>query len=275
MRRVTEADLQAVETFLRDRIHEAMFPLSNLRRYGLDGDHPYAPQMWMTGETVPTGVLTVLQNGTVMPNCPTSEALPVLAGREVWRIIGPAALSRPLVGALGLTDALTELDHDEPHYLLDLADLVLPEGPGTLHPLEAGDRAEMIRWRVAYHVETLGLTPKEAEGAANSDYDSYLAAGSHRLLMAGDVPLCMTGFNAQLPDIVQIGGVYTPPDRRGQGHARRAVALHLAEARAEGVRRATLFASGPPAQRAYEAIGFRRVGAWTLFLMKTPVRIDG
>ena len=77
---------------------------------------------------------------------------------------------------------------------------------------------------------------------------------------------------AQL-DLVQIGGVYTPPGLRGQGHARRAVALHREEARAEGIRTAILFASGAAACRAYEAIGFERIGSYALSILRKPVAV--
>jgi predicted GNAT family acetyltransferase len=83
----------------------------------------------------------------------------------------------------------------------------------------------------------------------------------------------VAGFNATLPEIVQIGGVYTPAALRGKGYARRAVALHLAEARAAGVARAVLFAANDAAARAYQAIGFRRADPFTLFLLATPTRI--
>lgn len=46
-----------------------------------------------------------------------------------------------------------------------------------------------------------------------------------------------------------------------------AVALHLAEAKARGATPAALFAASPAAARAYEAIGFGRIGSWTLFMM--------
>ncbi len=74
----------------------------------------------------------------------------------------------------------------------------------------------------------------------------------------------MTNFNAALPAIVQVGGVYTPPDFRGQGYARRAVALHLEQAREAGVREAILFAANPAASRAYEAIGFTQIGGYRI-----------
>ena len=83
----------------------------------------------------------------------------------------------------------------------------------------------------------------------------------------------MTALNARLPDMVQIGGVYTPPEQRGRGHARTAVALHLAALRAAGVDTAILFASGPAACRAYEAIGFERIGTYALSFLSAPVVI--
>lgn len=102
-------------------------------------------------------------------------------------------------------------------------------------------------------------------------YAHYLAAGSHVALMAGDIPLAMTGFNAQIADMVQVGHVYTPPARRGRGHARRAVALHLA---ASGVRRATLFSANGAAARAYRATGFRQIGDWALILLRDKERLS-
>jgi len=74
----------------------------------------------------------------------------------------------------------------------------------------------------------------------------------------------MTSFNAELPDMVQVGGVYTPPEFRNRGYARLAVALHLDAARKTGVTRAILFASGDAAARAYRAIGFRQTGHYTI-----------
>jgi predicted GNAT family acetyltransferase len=67
-------------------------------------------------------------------------------------------------------------------------------------------------------------------------------------------------FNAVLPDMVQIGGVYTPPDRRGRGYAKAAVAHGVSIARQRGAERAVLFTNNPSAARSYEAVGFRRAG---------------
>lgn len=274
MERVTQVDLPEVTEFLRGNVDCAMFPLSNLAEFGLDGDHAYAPQMWMNrngGEV--TGVLCVTRNRTVLPVCPAEAAADVLRGSRVFRIMGPAELCRPLISALGLDGAGALVDREDPHYALGLSDLRVPEGPGQLRSLGDADRDEMIDWSTAYHAEVLGSPLGAAAKDGRRAYDSMLARDSHRVLMDDGRPLAMTGFNAALPDIVQIGGVYTPPGLRGQGHARRALALHLAEARARGVQRSILFAANPSAQRAYEAIGFRRIGDMTLFLLKEPVDV--
>ncbi len=51
----------------------------------------------------------------------------------------------------------------------------------------------------------------------------------------------MTGFNAALPDVVQVGGVFTPVERRGRGHGCAVVAGSLLDARAGGVVEGILF----------------------------------
>ena len=75
-------------------------------------------------------------------------------------------------------------------------------------------------------------------------------------------------FNARLPDVVQLGGIFTRPEDRGRGYARRLVAGMLQHARADGAPRAVLFTGQDnlAAQRAYEAIGFEPIGLYGLVL---------
>ena len=82
----------------------------------------------------------------------------------------------------------------------------------------------------------------------------------------------MSAFNAALPDMVQIGGVYTPPALRGHGYGRAVVAGSLLEARADGVERSILFtaAGNAPAQRAYRALGYRVVGRYGVVVFAEP-----
>nr|WP_275116172.1 GNAT family N-acetyltransferase [Aliiroseovarius subalbicans] len=116
--------------------------------------------------------------------------------------------------------------------------------------------------------------PERLDEEAKGRTDRAIATGDVRLLEVQGTPVAMTAINARLPDMVQIGGVFTPPDLRGRGHARQVVAAHLVEARAEGVKTAILFASGPAACRAYEAIGFERIGCYSLAILKNPVTLE-
>jgi GNAT superfamily N-acetyltransferase len=276
MRRATEADRPAVEAFLVARAVTSMFPLTNLARHGMDGDHDRAMRFWLCGG--PDGLtdaVGITREGMVLPSCdgtPWAKAARALSGRDILGVMGASAQARPLIAALGLDGAATELDEDEPQFLLDLGTLVVPDGPGVLRPLSQVDRSLMVAWRRDASIEALGVPPAEAGARAAADIDRFLGEETHRVLVGPQGPLALTGFNAEAAGLVQVGAVYTPPALRSRGHARRAVALHLAEARARGMRQATLFTASAAAVRAYRAIGFHEVGAWTLFILRKKVR---
>lgn len=274
----TDADIPDVVNFLTPRAAQSMFPLANLNNHGLNEDHPRSPRFWLTrvdGEI--SGALQVSQEGMVMPQNPGMDWSGVpeaLTGLDLIGLIGPAGQCRSLQAVLGLQETPTTLDHDEPQYELALESLRIPDGIGEIVPLADADKEQMIRWRYEYELEALKMPPDEALPIAERDYASYCAAQSHVALLDQGRALCTTGFNARLPNIVQIGGVYVPPELRGQGHARRAVALHLQQAKAEGVTRATLFSANEYASRAYQAIGFDYVGQWTLCLFDGKQRAN-
>lgn len=277
MRRATRADLPAIIDCLSRRPELAMFPLSNLARYGFEGDHEYSPFFWVAGAGgAVTDVLSITRGGMVMPYLPSGDieaARAATTGRPILGVIGSATFARPLAEALDVTGADCSLMRDEPHYALDLAELIVPDLPGHLVPLEQADRATLEQWRIDYDVEALGMDRAQAEAQGGDEIDRYIEQGSHKALVVDGEVVAQTGFNATLPEIVQIGGVYTPPAYRNRGHARRAVALHLEDARQQGVTRATLFAANAAAARAYEAIGFRRIGDWSLILTKVPTNV--
>ena len=271
-------DVAAIEAFLEARVVGSMFALLNLRAHGLEGDHPYAMRFWLRREGGEiTDVLGLSRAGGLMPQCPTgpwADCAEALRGQDVTAVIGHAEQCRPLMAAAGLDGAPATLDQDEPHMLLDMAALQVPEGAGEIVPLGDIARDVSLGWMEAYQREALNTPEVDVSPRALTSYDNYIESGSHVALVADGVPLAMTGFNARLPQIVQIGGVYTPPDLRNRGHARRAVALHLAQARDAGVTQAALFSGSDAAGRAYAAIGFKTIGAWTLALFDGPVRVS-
>ena len=273
MIRAGAQDAPRIAAFLDQHCDTSMFALTNLAQHGMDNDHPRALRCWLhqIGGDI-TAVLSITTEGMAMPQCPTFsvdewvQAAQSTAGIPLIGIIGPATQARAFAAAAGLAHAPASLNQDEPFMALDLADLVLTVDHTRIIPLSGAPRQTVFDWMVAYQTEALGCALPEAQLRAEHSLAAYLAAGSHVVLVSGDTPLAMTGFNARLPGIVQIGGVYTPPDLRGRGHARRAVALHLAQARAAGVTRAVLFSASEAAARAYHAIGFRQTGDWTLCL---------
>jgi GNAT superfamily N-acetyltransferase len=271
--RVTPHDVPEVEAFQHARSDYVMFPLNNLTRFGLNGIDNLAPRMWRNGNGAPTGILSVTKAGMVMPYLPSGyfdAAAAALYGRSLIGIIGPKQAVRGTQSALGLATADMELDADEVHFALDLDDLSIPDGTTHIVPMTETLRPKLTEWMVDYHINTLGMTPDAAAAAVPDRISREMAENRRVILMDGDTPVAATAFNAALPHIVQIGAVYTPPALRGKGYARRAVALHLEQARTTGVRRATLFASAQNAIAAYTAVGFRQIGEWVLAIFKTP-----
>jgi predicted GNAT family acetyltransferase len=212
----------------------------------------------------------------LMPQWPGGDstcAVDPLAGAQVEGSVGPADQVRPLLAALGLGRAPRRSDTDQPAFALDLADLIVPEAPGDLHPLTADDLPWLTDWRAAYAAEVQGAAGPRARMNAGSEVRAWITEGSHLALRIGGRPVAICGFNAELPRIVHVGGVYTPPPLRGRGHARRDAALHLAEDRKTGVARAVLFAASDAAARAYVAIGFRRSGTFAVVLFADGTRL--
>ena len=276
-------DCGLIEAFSLAHIDISMFLITNLRNHGLaaDGfasDHINASRIWVVGPGV-AGVVAVTRRGMVMATLPDGGDLrgleAALAGSVIGGAVGEAVAARQVLAALGLAGQPVRRDADEPGFALYLTDLQVPDTAGMqLIRAEPPYRDLLVAWRSAYCREVMGAGVEDALVTAKRDIETYIAAGSHRVLLRGDVPVAMTGFNAALPEIVQIGGVYVPPALRKQGLARRAVALHLLEARMRGVSRAVLFAANDAAARAYRAIGFQRKGTMALVLFEADHRIS-
>lgn len=267
----TKADLPPIEALLRRHVQSSMFLLGNLRDHGLGSDAPHGMTLWVRTDL--SGVFGVSNTGMVLMQAPeaTTEdwraAFGLLAGRELIGCVGDTGQLRAFFGASGLSARPTRLDEDEPGFALDLVDLVIPaRAEARLIPLADAPHDLVLEWRAAYHAEILGVTPENCATEARRDVDGYIERGSHRVLTIAGRAVAMCGFNAQMPDVVQVGGVYTPPGLRGRGYARLAVALHLQEAQKAGVEHAVLFAASLAAAKAYQAIGFKPAGSFSLVL---------
>jgi GNAT superfamily N-acetyltransferase len=278
--KATDADRPAIEAFLIKHIATSMFPLSNLRRHGMSGGHPRAMTFWVWWKSgTITDIVAVSDEGMVFPQCPSGvwgEAAVVLAGSAIKGVLGHGGQVAALRRFLDLPDYAAGLDDNEPLYQMSLSKMQMPDTAGfTLRPLADAPRDLVIGWRRAYLKEVLPMPGEDFDRKAVDDVELFLEADSHRVLYQGDIPVAMTGFNAALAEAVQIGAVFTPPENRSQGLARRAVAMHLVEAQTAGVEHASLFAASPQACKTYEAIGFQRIGDFTILIYESPQVIYG
>ncbi len=269
-----------VDAFLARHADSSMFLRSNLRRAGLRDRGERFDGTWVglavQDELVAVGA--VFWNGIMQVQAPRFPAalargLAAASPRPLRGVIGPWLQVVAARQALGLEAVPCHTESREDLFGLRLADLVLPDALKndrvSVRTAAPGDLELLTRWGVDYDVELKGLPADEALWRDNrASAEAFVAAGEQFLLEAGDLPLATCTWNARLPQSVQIGGVYTPPSLRSRGYARCVVAGALRLAQQAGVDRSILFTAvqNRPAQRAYQAIGFRRVGDFGLVL---------
>ena len=286
VRLLDEGDLEALHTFLASRPHTTMFLRSNLERVGLaDGGRPYEgtwAAAFASGDVI--GAAAHFWTGNVIVDAPDSAAAVARhavqsSPRALMGILGPWEQVVAVRSAFDATDRPCRVESRERLFALDLGSLVAPAalsgGQVICRPPDPEEiESTIIDWRVAFMVETVGADPDEAEfEKARERLHREASEGALFVLeSAGDL-VATSGFNARTPDCVQIGGVYTPPELRGRGHARAVVAGSLLEARREGASSSILFTGedNHPAQRCYASLGFGRVGDHGMVHFRSPL----
>ncbi len=279
IRLLTQRDAEALETFLVQHRDSSMFLRSNARRAGLD----YAGEAFQAhyvaafhGHEI-VAVVAHAWSGMLLVQAPEqveelARACVAANARKVSAFSGPLMQVRRARAALGLTEAPAKVDFDDCLYGLDLTKLVVPaalsSGAVVCRAPVPEERELLVSWRLAYDIELLGGTDSEAQRDRAAFFlDAQIADRNAWVAVAGGVPVSLSAFNASLPDIVQLGGIYTPPELRGQGYAKCAVAGSLLVARERGASRAVLFTQNPNAARSYEGVGFRKLGEYGLVLL--------
>ena len=273
-------DRSQLNVFLLEHRDTSIFIRSNLNRSGL----PFQPKPYhahyvgaFDGVKL-TGVAAHCWNGMLLIQATDhiselARACVAYSSRKVSGFCGPLDPVREAQAALNLSDAPAAMSESEWLYGLDLPDVIVPEilqrGLVTARPPVPSERDLLCAWRLAYDIETLGSTDSiETRERSSRMLEQQIADGNAWVALEQDHPVSLSAFNAALPDIVQLGGIYTPPELRGRGYAKAAVAASLLAARDRGVTRAVLFTSNPSAARSYEAVGFRRLGDFGLVLLR-------
>ncbi|UWQ92112.1 GNAT family N-acetyltransferase [Rhodobacteraceae bacterium M382] len=273
-------DTDAIWAFLNPRRATSMFLSGNLLDHGINtAGHPKANTVWLSWDRDQIqAVFALTEYGYFVFEIASfdlqqgAELRRALGGRTLRGINGCHAPFVKIRKALGLAAEPAVFDDCKPHYLLDLKQLQMPSGDSVLRPMRVADLAVLQPWFASYSAQVLGLRETPENRALSDERLTLLIdSGRGRVLWLGGQPVAMTAFNAVAGSCVQVGSVYTPSHLRGQGHARRAVALHLDEARQQGVQEAILFAATPAAAHAYEAIGFRRIGDYGIVDFASPI----
>jgi GNAT superfamily N-acetyltransferase len=272
-------DAAQLEAFLVAHADSSMFLRSNARRGGVvfRGQPFQATYAGAFHRGAIVGVVAHSWSGMVQVQA--SELVAELtracvdwSGRQVTGFTGPLHQVREARAALGLETAHAKLCADEGLCALNLSDLIIPSALSTAaivcRAAAPHQRDVLAGWRLAYELEVLGGTDSaEQRTRAAHLLDRHIADGNAWVALDRGAPVSLSAFNATLPDMVQLGGIYTPPELRGHGFAKVAVAGSLLAARERGASRAVLFTNNPSAVRTYEAVGFARVGDFSLILL--------
>ena len=212
----------------------------------------------------------ILEAPTLLPEVVRAAA--EASAREVAMFLGPYGQTLEASAALGLAGATMRMDSREILYALNLADLCVPEALSSgMHKARRALPSDLLRllpWRIAYTLEALGEVDSPELRAT---IEKGLRSPSRRawVLESTEEVVSTTGFNATTPDVVQVGGVWTPPELRSRGYARSAVAGSLLDARAGGAKRSILFTPEDnfAAQACYRGLGYREIGDYGLLML--------
>ncbi|WP_044828690.1 GNAT family N-acetyltransferase [Thalassospira sp. HJ] len=288
-RKLHDADFDAANAFLANHAATCMVLRGNLRTAGIERRrHPLSGH-WF-GEVANDGSISAIiaqfGNGNVFveagdqPSIPNAltEAFVADPLKPVAGVFGDADPAQDMLAQLGLADASYAINASDVLYELDLAKLIVPQNARAddfqMVDAEKIERNTLLRWLRAYEIEALGAedTPSLDSKIASRLVRALDARTMWGLIVDGKA-VSLSGFNATLPDMVQVGPVWTPPEERSNGYARILVAKTLLAVRARGVKRAILSTDSEAAAKAYEALGFEKVGRYRLALLKQDMRV--
>jgi predicted GNAT family acetyltransferase len=281
-------DETQLKTFLQPYIASSMFLLSNLAKGGIvDEGKPYqATYLGVFEEDRLVSVASHTWQGMILLQTPVKapellEAMVKQTQRPVTGIAGPSFQVKQVCNTFAIHPQLCHYASDELLFRLQLKSLeALPRVTQRQCQLRLAtnqDQALVSQWRKEFCLELQGdhLTPKLEEKVAQ-EVTNLLKQKAIYLLFQKDIPVAMTLVNARFSQIVQLGGIYTPPQYRDRGFGRLIVKATLLAMKDQGVQEAVLYTgkNNFPAQRIYQALGFQEIGKYGLLLFSNPLDLS-
>lgn len=283
IKRLDQLHIDELSSYLNHYQETTMFIRNNLYHSGITyQDAPFHGEYYGSFENNKiNGVLAHYWNGNVMMQSENFSVLSALVEefelkrtRPIAGILGEDSQANFVIDKLSLESSLFAINYQEKLFLLNIEKMVIPQAihsySYTLKTVQECDMDVIKEWLIAYHIEALGDDANNAkleESIIDEIQDSQISQ-NRWVLFVNNTPVSLCGFNATLPDIVQLGPVYTPPSLRNKGFARVAVYLCLKQAAAQQVKRAILFTNDNSAICAYQALGFHQIGKYRLALLK-------
>jgi predicted GNAT family acetyltransferase len=285
--RILKAGDEAVlEAFLVPQIETSMFLIGNQRLAGLvDNGERYQgtyAAIFQAGRI--TGVVAHYWNQNLVLQAAVADLLVLVAkavegsGRPVRGLIGPSDQVEVVKQALAIDASNVQMDETEKLYSLALDELVVPvslaSGRVKGRRIEAGDLDLLAEWEAGYAIEAIGeIDSPELRQRCREQTERAIREQQTWVLEEAGRPVARSAFNTVIAEAVQVGGVWTPPELRSRGYGRAAVEASLLDARAEGVRTSILFTGEDniPAQKAYEALGYRCIGDYRIVLLRSGI----
>lgn len=286
IRKLSNEDFQAFDDFLKNYTETSMFMRSNARRAGLvfeKGKDYSAEYMGTFINDKIVGVLALNWNGNLMIQSPNKDILFQLLGFAaqtnplftIRGILGPDDQARQILEWLHVDEKNLLMSAEEISYSLNIDKMAVPknlsEGLWQCRLAVPADLPILGPWRVEYDKEALNLNPPDALSLAENETLHKIALGEIFVLEVQGKLVSRADYNATLPEVYQIGGVWTPPDLRGRGYARAATAGAILAAKSNGVKKAVLFTNNTIAIKCYESLGFTAVSKYHLSFLKEAI----
>ena len=182
-------------------------------------------------------------------------------GADIPGVLGPRLTAHAFADAWRGADVPIREGMSQLIYQLDRRPEV-PGGGGRLRVAHPADRDLLIDWSSGFSRDALHETPTREQVSARVDW-RLLGPGGTAYIWDDDggTPVSMASATGPTPNGIRIGGVYTPPELRGRGHASNAVAALSARLMDEGRDLCFLFtdASNPTSNAIYRRIGYEQV----------------